>query len=416
MKFSVATSFEKGFVDKVKKYPVYEIFGALSLSNLNTVLSAPFLPFVDKELLQKTIDDAHKVGIKFNYILNNTCTGNIEHTNHGIRNIKNFLKWLSEIQVDIVTVSLPYIIDLIKKNIPTLKVKVSLASFVNTLQRARFYQNKGVDEITLDIDQNRNFKLLRLLKKELRVELTLLVNNCCLWGCPYNFYHYSTNSHTIPTEGYYNNYCDFNCTLTRLKNPVEFIKARWIRPEDLEHYESIGINNFKIGGRTKSTNYLLKTLDAYSNRNYNGNFLEILNTQEQKKANESDSFLLKKVIDNQHKIIEKFPDRLLKLLLQIYRILPKMPATNVADLLTKIPASHIKASIDVFLDNVLPYIDNKKLDGFLEFFENNDCSVSDCDKCGHCNVYMNKAIDLPKDNYKNSIEKIERILHMMNRF
>lgn len=56
---------------------------------------------------------------------------------------------------------------------------------------------------------------------------------------------------------------------------ADWLKMNFIRPEDLKLYNTIGINHFKITGRTGSTNYILKVAEAYADGYFNGNILEL---------------------------------------------------------------------------------------------------------------------------------------------
>jgi len=58
--------------------------------------------------------------------------------------------------------------------------------------------------------------------------------------------------------------------------PEEIIKSPWIRLEDCSAYENIGISHFKIFGRTKPTEWIFRCAEAYSNREYKGNLLDLL--------------------------------------------------------------------------------------------------------------------------------------------
>jgi len=47
----------------------------------------------------------------------------------------------------------------------------------------------GVEEIIIDEHINREFKTLEAIRKAVRCNLELIVNNICLWQCPYNYEH-----------------------------------------------------------------------------------------------------------------------------------------------------------------------------------------------------------------------------------
>jgi len=57
----------------------------------------------------------------------------------------------------------------------------------------------------------------------------------------------------------------------RLRDPSQLIRSAWIRPEDLRHYEEIGIHDFKLSGRTKTVAWILKCMRAYAKRSFKSN-------------------------------------------------------------------------------------------------------------------------------------------------
>jgi hypothetical protein len=100
----------------------------------------------------------------------------------------------------------------------------------------------------------------------------LLVNLGCLVHCPLRDYHANFVSHSAECldRGCYFDYSLAKCTQIKSSSPVELMKAPWIRPEDLCHYEQIGFKKFKLAGREKGSEWILRALAAYSDRKYPG--------------------------------------------------------------------------------------------------------------------------------------------------
>jgi len=48
-----------------------------------------------------------------------------------------------------------------------------------------------------------------------------------------------------------------------------------VRPEDLSLFKNIGVNQFKITGRSKPADWLPETVKAYQFENYEGNILRL---------------------------------------------------------------------------------------------------------------------------------------------
>jgi collagenase-like PrtC family protease len=128
---------------------------------------------------------------------------------------------------------------------------------------------------------NRNTSALRKLasnKAKLGFELGTIVNTLCLIDCPFRDFHYCFASHgTCGREYLVNDYYGDRCQLIRSGNPVELLKAPWIRPEDIKEYERIGVDCFKILGREfgKSADFV-KVVDIYNKGSFDGNLIELL--------------------------------------------------------------------------------------------------------------------------------------------
>ena len=153
----------------------------------------------------------------------------------------------------------------------------------------------------------------------------------------------------------------------------------WIRPEDIHYYEelceSVGNYNLsiKLVERTKNTEFLTRVIKAYSSRKYKGNLLDILLWPKY------DEMLIKSKSDEEIDEIKK---------------LYNMDEYN----------NYLK---QFNLPNI--FIDNQKLDGFLEkFVKKYDCDKKICTAiikndiyekdysksytCDYCKVWGDKVI------------------------
>jgi hypothetical protein len=270
------------------------------------------------------------------------------------------LNWISRIGADSVTITIPYLIELMKRQFPQLKIRVSTIAHVNSVARAKLFESLGADSITLDINVNRDFTVLKAIRQAVSCELTVLLNNLCLYQCPYEYYHHDTLGHASqsynPLSGYYEDYCVLHCTLDRLCDISQTIKCRWVRPEDIHVYEEIGIDMFKTSGRSMTTERILRAATAYVSRHYQGNLYDILNV-----------------------------------------ITPKIGFGN--------------SDLPGVQDNVIGppprlYIDNQALEGFIDFFKKQDC-LSGCSHCDYCQRIANKVIQFDR-------EEVDEYVAMLN--
>ena len=324
-----------------------QIYGALPTSLLGSGGSGPDIPQMTTEQAEEYIKLAHSAGLTFNYLLNAPCMNNMEWREDTHRELLRHLEWLSNAGVDRVTVAIPYLAELIKYQFPHLKMEVSTIAHVDSVARAKLFESLGADSIILHTNVNRDFKLLRAIRDAVKCELGVLTNSLCLYQCPYEYYHNNTLGHASQNynslNGFYMDYCVTRCTLERFHDASQFIKSRWIRPEDIPIYEETGIDFFKIAGRAMPSEWIINATAAYSSRQYQGNLRDIL-----------------------------------------YVPNPKIEYAG--------PTS---PSIEITRIGSPPkvYIDNQTLQGFIDFFKKQDC-LSGCAHCDYCQKTADKVVQL----------------------
>ncbi|MEM3551578.1 MAG: U32 family peptidase [Candidatus Bathyarchaeia archaeon] len=374
LRFCVPTTFENNFIeelaelnDKYQKFgsQVYEIYGSFKASMFGTGWPATVLPIVDEEMLAQHIETAHFHGIKFAYTLNAVCMNLVEYTEEGQKALHELLKKLSKMKVDTLIITIPYLIEYVKKNFPEFKINASSLCYIDSLNRALAYERLGADRLTVSEDLNRCFNLLKLIRANVKAELEVIANNGCLLKCPYRAYHNTITAHVSQNVmedkvGFsYKPYPFMKCTLERLSNHKEIIKAPWFRPEDCKYYSEIGFNYIKIAGRGLPAEVLLKLVEAYLSGHYEGDIYSL--------------------IDNSYMHF----------------------CFDMFDLKSK-PLPQLRISID-----------NRSLDGWYEYYVNNNpqCAIG-CGKCNYCGEIAEKVV---KTNPEIVSKYIERIEHMINK-
>ena len=94
---------------------------------------------------------------------------------------------------------------------------------------------------------NRNLDLLAAIRRAVRCDLPLIANHACLVNCAMQPYHQNGFAHSSHgSKQLFVDYCFLRCSRARLREPSSFIKAQWIRPEDIAAYESMGYESFKL--------------------------------------------------------------------------------------------------------------------------------------------------------------------------
>ncbi|MBI5186008.1 MAG: U32 family peptidase, partial [Nitrospinae bacterium] len=240
MKLSVACNFDPQLVTALKEFPVYELYGKMTSDVTGGGRASFTLPDVGRKKLRDYVKLVHEAGIEFNYLLNASCLENVEFTRTGQKDIRRLLDWLAGMKVDSVTLNHPLLLKMIKKGY-SFKTRIGVFAAVNTVQKARFWEEEGADCICLeDIAVNRDFKLLSRMRESVKCDLQLLANNSCFYSCWMSNTHMNMLSHASQSKhknkGFYLDYCIMRCSREKLKNPINYIRASWIRPEDLSHY------------------------------------------------------------------------------------------------------------------------------------------------------------------------------------
>lgn len=364
-------------IPKLGRHPeVVELYGKLTSDFFGGGRHSFQVPQVSKRKLAFNIKKAHEYGFEFNYLLNTSCLNNMEWSISGQRKMRMFVDWLVSLDIDAVTVAIPYLLEWAKKRYPELRVYVSDLAYVNSIQRAKYWEDLGADRITLfNVDVNRNFYLLQLIRKNVKCDLKLILNINCMYGCPFYMSHANLSAHSSQSQhisrGFVIDYCRMRCRYQQIMEPVDFIRSSWIRPEDVRYYEDIGIDYFKIIDRAMTTEDILFIVEAYTKRDYKGNLIDLF-------PEPSRSIMFKKSILAQ-----------LKYFLRPFTV-------NVF---------RLKKFRKLLMNAV--YINNKELDGFIEKIRDIDCDRRACRDCRYCYDMAQKAVHID--------EKLGKIIEMQYR-
>lgn len=365
---------------------ISEVYARLPKDAVGGGRAAFSLPFVSAKKATADISYLKENGVRFNYILNAVCAGNMEFTDKGYKNIRRLLDYLSEAGVYAVTVSMPYLLKIIKTHYPQLKVFASAMAEADTLDRILFWKDEGADKITLPAYKvNRDLHLLKRMQENSTVPLQLIVNNGCLLNCPLAQSHASASAHASNKKhkscGVFPDMNFLMCRYKRYADKNLFLKSDFIRPEDLSFYrEKTGIVDFKLVDRRCSSEVLKRITDAYLSESYEGNLADLLPVLAGKSFNVHDRWFYKIAY--------------LKTLL-MYRF---KDLKTFGDAVTQAKV----------------FIDNKKLDGFIEHVYKSGCRNHKCADCGVCEKFMQKAFSAEEDYLKTQkavlAEAIDKLL------
>ncbi len=321
---------------------VFELYGSFQHGSFHSARPAKYLPLISRPAFKKHVQLALEQNIRFNYLLNAPTYANLEYTHTGRKEFEELLQFLCDCGVASVTVTAPYLIDIIKSRFPQLEVVVSTIGYVGAQRGITQFEDIGASRIVLDVEVNRDFRFLRHVTPKTNVDLEIMVNPVCLYQCHFKFNHYCTagfggHAHKDGCGHPYNQYYLNWCYLEKLKNLGEFMRSPWVRPEDLHLYEAFGLHHFKIVGRGLASEEILRLARFYLQGEFQGNLLALLG----------------------------WPHWL------------QFRKTAEGELLDPLEIS----------------LENEGLAGFLDFFHEQepDCRLG-CDGCGHCDKWAAKHV------------------------
>lgn len=369
MKLSVATNFDNALLDCISSYPVDDIYGKLTNDFVGGGRASYTTQGITPSILEAHVEYAHQKGIKFNYLLNSACLGNREWTRSGLKAIRKLLDWLANIGVDSLTVSVPYLAEIVKRHYPHFFLKVGIYANIDSPERAVFWQDIGADLLTLEsFSINRNFSILEYIRKAVSCRLQLIANFTCLSRCPMQPYHMAGLSHasTSSDKNPFVDYCALKCSCQLLEDPRLLIRSQWIRPEDIAYYEKVGYSDFKLLERNAPTDSMVNRVVSYAERRSPPNLLELIQPYGFSKD-------VKKIFGWQIRHFFSF-------------IGSPVNIQNMMGLLKKRGLIYSLKKSPVFLDS-------KKLpDNFLDSISRAGCMADgSCSNCGYCKSVVENA-------------------------
>lgn len=391
MKLSVASNWDKALIDGLSAYKDVEwVFAKLGTDKMGGGRAAFVIPELTRKKAEDYIKYTQSKGIKFNYLYNAACLSAMEFSKSGRNRLLWELDWaVNRAGVDGITVSTNYLFKLARKRYPKLKVGIGIFMKMGEPVRFKYFDDLGANWIIVQFNVVRNFKLLEKIKKTVKhSQLHLFLNNICLYNCPHMHYHPQVLTHFSQSHNTSCRVCvdyhTWTCEKIKLDKPEELLKSRWIRPEDVKIYEEMGFEHFKLTDRSRATWWLLRAAQAYIERSYKGNLADILSLE----------------IPGDEETIQPEINRKFRLQLLKY---------------CKSDRVWLKGSFG-WGKYGKPYIDNKKLDGFIEFFKKHECYVSDCDVCGYCRKWANRAISFKNEEAHEKLrmvvgQSIKEFLH-----
>jgi collagenase-like PrtC family protease len=278
MRLTVPANYDAAILPLLKQYGAVELYGKLPFDITGGGRPSSMSTPLPRRALAAYIGEVHRQGLEFNYLLNAACFGNEEWTRRFHRELDKLLTWLTDLRVETLTVAAPYLVQIVKKRFPHFKIKVGIYAQVDTVKRAKYWEDLGCDTINLEsFSINRDFETLVKIRDAVNADLVLIANHFCQPNCPYQIQHQNGHAHASGLNPkFYIDYPLMQCQKNRLTHKELFISSGWIRPEDIARYEAMGYTTFKLLERNIPSDALVARAKAYYERKWDGNLADLL--------------------------------------------------------------------------------------------------------------------------------------------
>ena len=235
---------------------------------------------LDLDELAQITEVAAQNRVEISVAFNAPCYGGKQFSKDFLENYHTFLDTITNKGISQIIITDSFLIQYTVQHFPNLKLHVSSLSYVDSPEKAKWYNKMGVTKIILPIDLVRNLSLLKSIREAVDCQLEIMANLGCLYNCPYHTFHGQFHGHNSRKElsGLNGDPYKNICNKIMLQEQWRIINGSFVRPEDLSVYEAMGIEYLKLAGRELPLEWVIKSAKAYITRSGEENLLELLTT------------------------------------------------------------------------------------------------------------------------------------------
>lgn len=272
---------------------INEVFGSIRSHAWLAARPDFRLPDITLSELRHHVYELAHFDIVFNYTLNTINPGSRDEIS--MVKLDHVLRDLVYCGINRVTVANPLLIELIRELTGDhFEIEISTVAHIDAVTQIQYLHEKyKLKKVCAGIHKNRSFRFLENAAKYCNdhgIELELLANEFCANGgkgeeggqpytthCAYrdSCYQLHATDKTAEDTKLFGGYPMHHCMASRDTDPVNWLRTRFIRPQDLSVYREVGITKFKISGRTGSLEYLEMVAEAYMSEDFKGNLLAL---------------------------------------------------------------------------------------------------------------------------------------------
>ncbi|MNC17264.1 Peptidase family U32 [compost metagenome] len=251
---------------------VYEMYGAISNDVFPTGRYKESMNIVNEaDALRFKRDIVDKHGFNFAYLLNTPCS--LELLN--LQDLRKYLDWIIyDFKAQSLTISSLELMQFVRRHYPQVNINVSTIAGVQNIEEFNNFLEIQPSRIILHHNAVRNISGLKTLiayAKEQGIKLELMLNESCLQNCKRRKEHYNCLALNQSDHKFH-----VYCNTIKVQQPYQLLMANFIRPEDIGFYAKLGVELFKVTGRSKHPDWLPEVVGAYLHQSYDGNLIRLL--------------------------------------------------------------------------------------------------------------------------------------------
>jgi len=241
--------------------------------------------FNGDEMFDEMYAVRERYGIKMHYLINPST-----YTNEFYSQVPQLINYVSEIDVDIVTLNNTYLLraGIIKDfhvSKPELELKNSVNNLVRTLKDFVFmHQELALTSIIVDRSLNRDLDTLKKMKDyadQHGIKITMLVNEGCIVDCKWKQWDDLIISQTKEGDDRRLTdkiYVELGCVNYFKSQPSEWLKTAFTLPNDIGKFDGL-VDTIKLAGRGFPIDHWTRVVDSYQKRSGNIRLGELLSTK-----------------------------------------------------------------------------------------------------------------------------------------
>lgn len=244
--------------------------------------SRPMAPWTPqrKELICADLKWCRENGIELDAIFNANCYGDIAISPELADHVTKMLGEMDArgLLPEHLTTTSPFIATVVRRRFPKIKLRVSVNVYAENVISLTYITDL-FDSFYAGMDRHRRLDYVKMLHewaKEHGKSLCLYANSGCLRDCPFRQFHNNLHGHNRMGQSAAGEQFNFSTFLCRTNyergNYADFLRANWLRPEELPEYERYA-DVVKLATRRHANPEAV--IRAYATYSYDGDLTKI---------------------------------------------------------------------------------------------------------------------------------------------